>query len=73
MMVDTFAEFVTKDDSASRATFEAAMKKRIETEGYKMWDLMYEVYCCQASLRYLSEKVEKLVARASHKRNPKSK
>ena len=49
------------DDVASKAVFEAAMEKRIQGEGYKVADLMFEVFRCQADLVRLGAQVDQLV------------
>lgn len=47
------AAYATKDDQGERAIFEAAMEKRIVTEGYRMADLMYAVYQCEKKIEAL--------------------
>lgn len=72
-MLDIFSSFVAKDDSACRAAFEAAMKTKIETEGYKMSDLMYEVFRCQSSVQALTLAVEQLAKAPASKQASKPK
>ena len=61
-LIDTFAEFVAKDDLAQKAAFEAAMINRIETEGYKMCDMLYELFQCQCDISHLKGSINELFA-----------
>lgn len=72
-MLDTFSDFVKSGDEGCKAAFVAAMTKRIQTEGYKMHDLMYEVFCCQSEIYKLRQMVEHLPAKVAHKPKPKPK
>lgn len=58
-ILETVDKFYCEDEGeqAIRAAFEAAMKKRIEEEGFKMSDLLYEVYRLQVDVRALKETV----------------
>lgn len=53
-LLNVFADFVQKD-GAERAAFEAAFVELIETKGYKMSDLIYDVFCCQKKIAFLEE------------------
>jgi hypothetical protein len=61
-LLDTFQSFVTEDDKAQRAAFEAAMIQRIQKEGYKFSDMLYELFLCQVAVANLSEEITKLKA-----------
>ncbi len=56
-MLETVEAFCKKDDSAERAAFEAAMINKIENEGYKMSDLLYELFRCQKDIALLKEQM----------------
>ncbi len=53
-LFDTFKDYV-RSENCARTVFEAAMKKRIETEGYKMSDLLYDLYDCQMRVKALED------------------
>lgn len=60
-ILQTVQDFLADGDKSERAAFEAAMVKRIDSgEGFKMSDLIYEVYRCQAAIKLLSDKFDKL-------------
>lgn len=53
-------KFLADGEKGERAAFEAAMIERINTEGFKMSELIFEIYRCQSAIKLLNEKVEKL-------------
>jgi hypothetical protein len=59
-MIDTFHDFVNEGEEGTKAAFEASRRKRIENGGYKMSDLMYEVFCCQSDISMLMAFVAEL-------------
>lgn len=64
MMID----YTQKDEQAEKATFEAAMTQRIETQGYRMADVMWELYKCQKDINTLAHALEALKAPAKGKK-----
>lgn len=76
-MLETYSDFVRSGDEGCKAAFVAAMTKRIQTDGYKMQDLMYEVFCCQCEIERLSSILacikEEIVKKPEPKSKPKSK
>lgn len=60
-------DFTEKDDSAEKAAFEKAMTERINKDGYKMADLMFEVYKCQRDLALVVVAVESIIEDCSDK------
>lgn len=70
-MIDTFEEYISDECKAQRALFESAMEKRIQTQGYKMSDLMYEVFCCQNAFANLKEQFENLKRELAEMKEPK--
>ena len=62
-LLKIFDDFNDKDNEAvERAAFEAAMIKRIDGEGYKMCDLMFEMYKLQRDVKMLKDAVLNHVA-----------
>jgi hypothetical protein len=59
LMAQTVRDF-EQDHLADKAVFEAAMIKRIETEGYKMSDMLYELYLCQRAISQLKYEIEEI-------------
>lgn len=59
-LLDTFTDYVSEDDKGQRAVFEAAMIQRLQNEGYKMVDLLYELFLCQVAISKLSGQIEAL-------------
>ena len=56
-MLETVENYFNDEDGreAERAVFEAAMTKRIETQGYTLRELMFEIYKLQLDVRALKE------------------
>lgn len=52
-LLKTVCDYCEQDENAERAAFEAAMIDRIQNEGYKVSDLMFEVYQCQKDIEIL--------------------
>lgn len=67
-LLATFLHFVEANEGGERAAFEAAMEERIRTKGYKMSDLMFEVFVCQRNMALLSAEVDHLKARLNKKK-----
>lgn len=63
----TCCEFIAREKSnkIERTVFEAAMTEKIQKEGYKMSDLIYELYCVQRDLELLTKKYTNLEERVS--------
>lgn len=59
-LIDTFTEFTAKGDLGMRSLFEAAMTKRVKEEGYKMSDLLYELFQCQLEISSLRQATDHL-------------
>lgn len=59
-LIDTFNVIVSTPDAAKRAVFEAAMTERINTVGYKMTDLLWDVFQAQHDVSILSKAVDAL-------------
>lgn len=61
-LLNTYANFVQENDKGERAAFEAAMIERItkSEQGYKMSDLMYELFLCQKRVAILQGEIEGL-------------
>lgn len=57
-LLGTYAKYVEKDNQAERAAFEAAMVDRLKTDGYKMADLIYELFVCQKRVAILQGEFE---------------
>ncbi len=73
-LLATFLNFVEDNNGGERAAFEAAMEERIRTSGYKMSDLIYELFCVQKNMSLTIVKVGQLeedVARLQAKLNKK--
>ena len=46
-LLNTVANYLEENEDGERAVFEAAMQERLATKGYKMSDLLYDLYVCQ--------------------------
>lgn len=57
-LLGTYAKYVETDNKAERAAFEAAMVDRLKTDGYKMSDLLYELFVCQKRVAILQGEFE---------------
>jgi hypothetical protein len=62
-ILDTFTEFTGKDDLGLRAVFEASMTKRIQEKGYKMSDLLFELFQCQLDISSLKSSLVETTSR----------
>ena len=60
-LLKTVEEFAGKDRAAERATFEAAMIKKLQEEPYKMSDLLYNVYRCQRDIDDIFSVLDKII------------
>lgn len=59
-MIETVKDYCEDNEQALRAQFEAAMIKRIDEKGYKMSDLMFEVFCCQQAIWNIQDRLDEL-------------
>lgn len=59
-LVDTFNDLVGQPEQATRAVFEAAMIDRINTTGYTMSDLMWDLFQAQHDVSILSKRMQEL-------------
>lgn len=57
-LLTTYAKYVETDNKAERAAFEAAMTDRLRGDGYKMSDLLYELFVCQKRVAILQGEFE---------------
>lgn len=72
-LLKIFDTFTEEQDKGKRAAFEAAMHEKITTSGYKMSELLYELFLAQEDIQYLKEQVtllhkEKAPTRAKRSR-----
>ncbi len=60
-LLEIVSEYCKDGDTAEKAVFDVAMKDKIENQGgYKLSDMLYELFVCQKELHILSCKVESL-------------
>jgi hypothetical protein len=78
-LTEMFTQFVDTPEVARRAVFEAAMIKRLESgQGYKMSEMMFDLFECQRRLDNAEDEIDRmdvridaLVAKISKKKTPK--
>lgn len=54
-LLQTFAEYASKDQAVEKAAFEAAMVEKLKDNPYKMSDLLYALYRCQRDFESLKD------------------
>ena len=72
-LLNILNEFEKDEEAPLRAVFEASMLKRIEEKGYKMSDLVFDVFRAQQACAAILRKHEELEKRVEALENKRAK